>query len=493
MDVLFALLFLMAFIGLVLGLVKPSISIRWGNKKNRKQVLKVYGIALIIFFAFFSITANPVDEINGVSKETDISTEVIEEEESTKIETGENNQVTKDSQEDKDSDNLSKEDKEDRKDSNNAATVGNSPSQMKLHFIDVGQGDATLIETPSGKTILIDAGDRDMGKRVVSYIKSQGISTIDVLIATHPHADHIGGMADVINKFNIGQVYMPKVAHTSKTYEELLVAIKKKGLTIKTAKAGVVLDIDSAIEARMVAPNSDKYNSLNDYSAVLRVVYGSNSFLITGDAEALSEREMISKGHNLKADILRVGHHGSRTSTSPEFLQEVSPKYAIISAGADNRYGHPHDEILTRLSKSKIEIYRTDIHGNIIITADGKNYNININQSYEHSPPKEEQKIEESKTQEPKTVNITATIDNPSPQQNSTINLNVTGPANSTVSAICRYKSTNTTVEGVIGADGRAVIPIRVGRASKDFEVKVDVTVNSNGQSYKTQTSFTPQ
>lgn len=252
--------------------------------------------------------------------------------------------------------------------------------EMKVHFIDVGQGDATFIQTPNGKTILIDAGERDMGNKVISYIQSLGVNTIDVLIATHPHADHIGGLPEVINNFSIGQVYMPKVTHTTKTYEDLLLAIQNKGLKINTAKAGVVLDVDPDIEAVMLAPNGEEYSKLNDYSAILKIVYGESSFIITGDAEDTSEKKMVGGGLNLKADVLRVSHHGSSSSTIQEFLSAVDPKYAVISVGRDNKYGHPHEEVITRLSNAGIDIYRTDIHGNIVISTKGNEYNININQ-----------------------------------------------------------------------------------------------------------------
>lgn len=263
---------------------------------------------------------------------------------------------------------------------NNNSTKSNhiTGEEMKVHFIDVDQGDATLIQTPAGKTILMDAAEKDQGTKIVDYIKDKGIDTIDIVIATHPHADHIGGMAEVISNFNVGQIYMPKVSHTSKTFEDLLLTIKEKGLKVKTAKAGVTLDIDPAIQATILAPNSDEYESLNDYSAVLKVTYGNSSFLITGDAEETSEREMLTKGLDLKTDILRVGHHGSSSSTIQEFLDEVNPQYAVISVGTDNSYGHPHKEIMTRLNNAGTAIYRTDLHGDIIITTDGNSYNIDL-------------------------------------------------------------------------------------------------------------------
>ncbi|SNS86022.1 Metal-dependent hydrolase, beta-lactamase superfamily II [Anaerovirgula multivorans] len=261
-----------------------------------------------------------------------------------------------------------------------------SEGEMKVHFIDVGQGDATLVQTPNNKTILIDAGDREWGSKVADYIESQGINTIDVVIATHPHADHIGGMADVIDSLNVEQIYMPKVSHTSKTFEDLLVTIQKKGLKVKTAKAGVVFDIDPSIEVLMIAPNSGKYENFNDYSVVLKIVYGNSSFIITGDAEETSEKEMLSKGYDVKADVLRVSHHGSRSSTTQQFLNAVDPKYAIISVGAHNKYGHPHDEILARLSNAAIDIYRTDTQGLIVITTNGQFYDINVNKKGSPNP-----------------------------------------------------------------------------------------------------------
>lgn len=281
---------------------------------------------------------------------------------------------------------IGSESQENEQINNTSNSVFSIEGKMKVHFIDVGQGDATLIQTPSNKTILIDAGDRDWSGKVVDYINRQGINTIDVIIVTHPHADHIGGMTDVINSLKVEEIYMPKVFHTSKTFEDLLLAIGKKGLKIKTAKAGVVLEIDPSIEAVMVAPNNEDYGNLNDYSAVLRVVYGNSSFIITGDAEETSEKEMLSKGHNLKADVLRVSHHGSRSSTTQQFLNTVNPKYAIISVGDHNKYGHPHDEVTARLSKAGVDIFRTDIYGDIVITTDGQTYTIDVKKNGAPNP-----------------------------------------------------------------------------------------------------------
>lgn len=259
-------------------------------------------------------------------------------------------------------------------------------AKLRVHFIDVGQGDSILIQFPSGQNMLIDAGEDQ--NTVKAYITNQGIKKLDHVIATHPHADHIGGMANVIKSFEIGKVYMPKTTHTTKTYENLLLAIKDKGLKITTSKAGLNIDVGTGVEAKLVAPNSENYANLNDYSAVLRVKYGNTAFLFTGDAEATSEAEMINSGHALKSDVLKVGHHGSNSSTTTTFLKAVSPKYAVISAGKGNSYGHPHQETLARLNDSGIEIYRTDESGTIIAESDGTviTFNKGASQIKERAP-----------------------------------------------------------------------------------------------------------
>jgi competence protein ComEC len=249
----------------------------------------------------------------------------------------------------------------------------NSTSQkLIVSYIDVGQGDSILIQTPQGRNILIDAGTSTYGPIIAQHLRSRGINKIDVLIATHPHADHIGGMAYIIQNFEIGSIYMPKASTTTQTFENLLLTIQSKGLNINTARAGVILNIDSTITAKFIAPISDNYNDLNQFSAVLRITYQSTSFLFAGDAGQLSENQMLSSGDTLRSDVLKVGHHGSSTSTSQNFLNSVNPSIAIISVGEGNRYGHPTQEVLNRLLQLGATIYRTDVHGTIIIVSDGK-------------------------------------------------------------------------------------------------------------------------
>lgn len=243
---------------------------------------------------------------------------------------------------------------------------------LVVSYIDVGQGDSILIQTPNGKNILIDAGTSSYETKISNYLKTKGVTKIDVLVATHPHADHIGGMSYIVENFQIGSIYMPKASTTTKTYETLLTTIKNKGLVINTAKAGVTINLDSTINISIIAPVSSGYSDLNQYSTVLKITYKNKSFLFMGDAGVTSEQEILNSGVNIKANVLKVGHHGSSTATSQIFLDAVSPQYAVICVGAGNTYGHPTDQTLNRLTSAGIKIFRTDINGTIVISSDGQ-------------------------------------------------------------------------------------------------------------------------
>ncbi|MDP4177483.1 MAG: ComEC/Rec2 family competence protein [Bacillota bacterium] len=260
----------------------------------------------------------------------------------------------------------------------NGISVSNENStesnKLVVHYIDVGQGDCELIQI-NNKNLLIDAGTTESTNTVIDYLKKQGITKLDYVIATHPHEDHIGGMAKVIKTFDIGSFYAPAITTNTKTFENMVSALKKKNMKIQTAKSDVSLDLGINTECKFLAPVSKKYadNDLNLYSAVVKITYGTTKFLFTGDAQKLNEKEMTDKNFDVSADVLKVGHHGSHTSTSTEFLNKVSPKIAIISCGVNNDYGHPHKETLDSLKKAKCTIYRTDKDGTIIIESDGKN------------------------------------------------------------------------------------------------------------------------
>lgn len=269
----------------------------------------------------------------------------------------------------------------DKEDENTNNEINNNSSDtdkvennlIKIHYIDVGQGDSIFIELPNKKTMLIDAGESSKGKIVSSYISNLGYYKIDYIVGTHPHTDHIGGLAHIINSFDIGNIYMPKAVSTSKTYENLLNTISQKGLKITTARAGVNIVSESNLNINIVAPNRE-YSDLNNSSAVVKITYGNRKFLFMGDAETKSENDIIS---DVSADVIKVGHHGSDTSSGQSFVNKVNPKYAIIMVGNNNQYNHPYQIIIDRWINSGAKVYRTDINGNIIVISDGNSLDIN--------------------------------------------------------------------------------------------------------------------
>ena len=236
---------------------------------------------------------------------------------------------------------------------------------LLIDFIDVGQADSILIRNQD-KTMLIDAGTNEAGETVVTYLQNLGINKIDYLIGTHPHEDHIGGLDDVINHFNIGQIYMPKIETTTKTFEDVLDAIENKNLTVTSPNKGDKIEIGQAVGTFMTEPILDKDN-LNLSSLVVRLEFGNNSFLFMGDAEKENE-ETINWN---KTDVLKVGHHGSNTSTSESFLNQVKPQCSIIMVGKDNSYNLPTQETIDKLNTIGSEIYRTDENGTIQSISDG--------------------------------------------------------------------------------------------------------------------------
>lgn len=244
----------------------------------------------------------------------------------------------------------------------------NNNKDLIIHFIDVGQGDSIFIELSNDQTMLIDAGESSKENIVFDYINNLGYSKIDYVVGTHPHTDHIGGLAYIINNFDIGNIYMPKATSTSKTYENLLNTILLKGLSIKTAKVGLNIYNKDNLKIEIISPIKDNYSSLNNYSAVVKITYKNNEFLFMGDAEELIENEINS---DINVDLIKVGHHGSNTSSSQSFVNKVRPKYAIISVGEDNRYNHPHQEIVDRWYDVGAKIYRTDLNGNIVVKSNG--------------------------------------------------------------------------------------------------------------------------
>lgn len=255
--------------------------------------------------------------------------------------------------------------------------------EMKVHFIDVDQGDSTFIELPNGEAMLIDAGETDQADKVVTYIYTQGYDTIDYVVATHAHSDHIGGLPVVLDSFNIENFYITSAVATTSIYEDMLNAVDKSGATVHDVMAGDVIYNEANLLIEVVAPKEIDYDEQNNNSIVIKLTYGDDKFLFTGDAEKSEEDGIWT---NIKCDVLKVGHHGSDSSSSSNFLKKVEPSYAVISCGLHNSYGHPTDDVLKRLEDRSIDVYRTDLQGTIVFASDGSNISVNVSPS-EYAPP----------------------------------------------------------------------------------------------------------
>ena len=250
-------------------------------------------------------------------------------------------------------------------------------SKLMISYMDVGQGDAAYIKV-NGNDILIDAGPRSNSKELLEQLKAKNIDDFELVIATHPHEDHIGGMVDVFKEYEVKAFYSPKITHTTKTYENLVKAVKDEGLKTKELKGGMVIDLGEGAKFEVFTPQKSEYEELNDYSPIMKLSFGDTSYLFTGDAEKLAEEEALSKYKtSLDSDVIKFGHHGSSSSSSNAFIEAVSPKYGIISCAKDNKYGHPHRETLDIIKKYNIKTFRTDTDGEIILTSDGKSINFN--------------------------------------------------------------------------------------------------------------------
>ncbi|MBE6952222.1 MAG: MBL fold metallo-hydrolase [Ruminococcaceae bacterium] len=249
---------------------------------------------------------------------------------------------------------------------------------LQVYVIDCGQGDSIFAVFPTGETMLVDGSTQDNAKDVTKFLDAFNISAIDYVVATHPHEDHIGGLDDCLAKYKVGQIFMPAVEHTTVSFERLLDAVEAQNLQIDIPEAGeyIVGDKNSTFSVQCLAPNSAEYEEMNNYSIVLRIVYGERAVLLTGDAEALSEEEILAAGFDVSADVLKLGHHGSSTSSSEEFIAAVAPTYAVASCGKDNDYGHPHREIRSLAQKLGWIFYRTDTDGTVAILSDGNEISV---------------------------------------------------------------------------------------------------------------------
>ncbi|MFN2340272.1 MAG: MBL fold metallo-hydrolase, partial [Halanaerobium sp.] len=261
-------------------------------------------------------------------------------------------------------------------------TLNTTAENLKIHFIDVGQGDSVLIEEAAGKNILIDGGDRAdrIAAEIINYLKDQNVKKLDYIISTHPHADHIGGLVDIINSFEVGTVLDSGKIHTSKTYENYLIKIDQENLNFETPRRGEKLQIGESTLHFLHPTEPVAAYDLNNSSLVFLLEYGQHKFLFTGDVEKEVEADLLQENPELRVDLIKVPHHGSKTSSYSEWIKSLKPEVAVIQVG-DNHYGHPALEVIELYQSQGARVYRNDLNGNIVLTADGKNYTVKVDRS----------------------------------------------------------------------------------------------------------------
>jgi competence protein ComEC len=472
-TILMLLAFLGFFIGIV-GVIKGSVKfLKLGSRKA--SALFIAASFVLFMISGFML---PADTSTTSSIEQQASSNVEEKKENT---------------------NTSKVEK--KQEAPAASETQTSEGELEVHFVDVGQGAAQVIIASNKKVMVIDGGNNDDEDDMVAYLKQLGISKVDILIGTHPDADHIGGMDAVIDSFDIGKIYMPNVQRNTQTFQSVLQSIQNKGLKVTTAKAGIELDLDPAVQIKMISPVGTDSDA-NEMSAVVRLQFGEQSFLLTGDAGVSTEAKWIQAGENLQSTVLLTGHHGSEHSTSEAFVKAVQPKYAVIQVGKNN-YGHPTSEVLDRLHNNDVNIYRNDTDGTIVFKTDGTEMSVNKN-AWVHTPvPKSSANNQPSTPPAPSNIEsnlqAVATIDHATPNQNEEVTVTVTvkdqnGKAvnGANVHLSLAYKSTDTVYEGTTNANGVASLTFKVGRAAAGFTVNGSITVSANGKNATAQTAFTP-
>ena len=252
-------------------------------------------------------------------------------------------------------------------------------NDLEVHFIDVDQAECILIKSPD-KTVLIDSGDIGYEKTIENYLRTKGVFTIDLFILTHPHSDHIGSASEILEKFPVSEVILPKIPEefvpTTSVFEKLLLTISKKNCKFSYSENGKIYDLGEGISLEILGPAGYKGDNLNNYSIVSKLTFGETSFIFTGDAETEAEILLLDSGADVSCTVFNAGHHGSSTSNSALFLKAANPEYAAISCGYKNDYGHPHREVISSFNDFGIEYYRTDYDGSIVFYSDGKNITV---------------------------------------------------------------------------------------------------------------------
>jgi len=266
-------------------------------------------------------------------------------------------------------------------------TLNSTAQNLKIHFIDVGQGDSILIEEAGGKNILVDGGDRadKTTAAIINYLKNQKVEKLDYIISTHPHADHIGGLVDIIDSFEVGTVLDSGKIHTSKTYENYLIKIDQENIDFKTPRQGDKIKIGES-ELIFLHPDHKLENyDLNNSSLVFVLKFGEQNFLFTGDIEEKVERELLAENPKLKVNLIKVPHHGSKTSSSVNWIKNLDPDLAVIQVGTANQYGHPASDVVELYQKLDARVFRNDLNGNIVVTTDGRNYTVRVDKTVKNN------------------------------------------------------------------------------------------------------------
>ena len=265
------------------------------------------------------------------------------------------------------------------------ATTPPENSTFEVRFIDVGQGDCSLILC-DGKAMLIDGGEASESSKVYAYLKKSGVDHLNYIVATHAHSDHIGGLSGALNYASVDTALCPVTSYDSKTFNSFTKYLSQQGVSITVPEPGDIFSLGSA--SVIILGPQRSYEDTNDTSIVMKVVYGKTSFLFTGDAERTAEADILDAGYNLSATVLKVGHHGSDTSTSYPFLREIMPEYAVIQVGKGNSYGHPTEDTLSKLRDANAKVYRNDLQGTIICTSDGEevSFSTEKNESLQTNP-----------------------------------------------------------------------------------------------------------
>ena len=358
--------------------------------------------------------------------------------------------------------------------------VASASSILRVYYLNVGQGDSILIVSPDGKIMLIDGGESGSG--ALAYLRAKGITHIDLMVATHPHTDHIGGLIDILKAMPVAQVVTNGQPTTTKTYERFLGAIKARKAIYKEVKRGATLKLGT-LTFQVLNPKSPTGPDLNAQSIVLRLVYGKVSFLFTGDAQQSSEASMLLAHLNVQAQILKVGHHGSRTSSSVAFLAAVKPKVAIYSCGLGNSYGHPYAGTLAHLGAVGATVYGTDVNGTVIVTTDGNTYTVHYAKGHPRAPPGSTTTTTSSTTS-PKIslVSLTSPIKRGA---TATLSIKTTPGAYCTITVI--YKSGPGQAAGLgpktAGSDGRVSWSWKVGTNTTPGTWSIVVTAKAGGKS----------